>query len=98
MFAAVASLLQVGIKEQEELLKGLEEQRDAALPAIGNLVHDSVPVSDDEVCSVPFVNSGNVGWLVGWGGLGREGRGFGVGWGAMMEDEVASGRADDGEE
>lgn len=37
------------IKEQEELEKRLSEERDACLMQIGNLVHDSVPVSADEV-------------------------------------------------
>lgn len=41
--------MKVAIKEQEEVEKQLAEARDAAIPAIGNLVHDSVPISDDEV-------------------------------------------------
>ncbi len=40
---------QIAAKEDEE--KALAEQRDAAIIPIGNLVHDSVPISDDEVCA-----------------------------------------------
>ena len=40
---------QVGIKEQEEREKALVEALEAAIEPIGNLVHDSVPISDDEV-------------------------------------------------
>ena len=38
-----------GIKELEDREKELQESRDAALLPLGNLVHDSVPVSDNEV-------------------------------------------------
>ncbi len=34
----------------EEAAKEAEAVRDKAVMAIGNLVHDSVPVSNDEVC------------------------------------------------
>jgi seryl-tRNA synthetase len=37
------------IAELEEREKELSAARDAALLPIGNLVHDSVPVSNDEV-------------------------------------------------
>lgn len=33
----------------EAAAKALEAQRDALLITVGNLVHDSVPVSNDEV-------------------------------------------------
>lgn len=33
----------------DESLKAAEAARDAAIMAIGNLVHDTVPVDDDEV-------------------------------------------------
>lgn len=38
-----------GIKQQEELEKSLNEQLEASVQPIGNIVHDSVPISDDEV-------------------------------------------------
>lgn len=38
-----------GIKELEDREKQLEAERDETLVKIGNLVHDSVPVSDNEV-------------------------------------------------
>jgi hypothetical protein len=38
------------IAEAEKVEKELSEARDAAIVPIGNIVHDSVPVSDDEVC------------------------------------------------
>lgn len=38
-----------GIKELEEKEKELSEARDATLLPIGNLVHDTVPISDNEV-------------------------------------------------
>lgn len=41
-----------GIKEAEESVKDLAEQRDAALLPIGNLVHETVPISDDEANNV----------------------------------------------
>jgi seryl-tRNA synthetase len=41
-----------GIKDAEESVKDLAEQRDAALLPIGNLVHDTVPISDDEANNV----------------------------------------------
>lgn len=44
--------LKVGIKEAEELEKQLAESRDAALVPIGNLVHSTAPVSDDEANNV----------------------------------------------
>lgn len=40
--------MKVAIKEGEELEKTLAEARDAALLPIGNLVHDTVPISDNE--------------------------------------------------
>lgn len=42
------------ISAGEERLQQLELARDAALAHIGNLVHDSVPVDDDEVCFPPL--------------------------------------------
>lgn len=44
--------MKAGIKELEDLEKALVEERDAALLPIGNLVHDSVPVHDDEANNV----------------------------------------------
>ena len=41
--------MKVGIKEAEEREKQLQEALEASVLPIGNLVHDSVPVSDDEV-------------------------------------------------
>lgn len=41
--------MKAGIKAAEEAEKELALARDAALLDIGNLVHDTVPVSDDEV-------------------------------------------------
>ena len=41
--------MKVGIKEAEEREKQLQEALEASVQPIGNLVHDSVPVSDDEV-------------------------------------------------
>ena len=40
--------MKVGIKEVEEEEKALAAERDAAILPIGNLVHDTVPVHDDE--------------------------------------------------
>uniref|UniRef100_A0A061RM96 serine--tRNA ligase n=1 Tax=Tetraselmis sp. GSL018 TaxID=582737 RepID=A0A061RM96_9CHLO len=40
--------IKAGIAAQEEKEAALAEQRDRAIIPIGNLVHDSVPVSDDE--------------------------------------------------
>ena len=40
--------MKAGIKEAEEAEKVLAEARDAALVPIGNIVHDTVPISDDE--------------------------------------------------
>lgn len=40
--------MKAGIKDAEEEEKVLAEERDTALVPIGNLVHDTVPVSDDE--------------------------------------------------
>ncbi|CAG9463890.1 unnamed protein product [Pedinophyceae sp. YPF-701] len=40
------------IKQLEEQAKTAEDARDAAILPIGNLVHDSVPVSDDEANNV----------------------------------------------
>jgi seryl-tRNA synthetase len=40
--------MKVGIKEAEEEEKALAAERDAAILPIGNLVHDTVPVHDDE--------------------------------------------------
>ncbi|GAB4815456.1 hypothetical protein N2152v2_002502 [Parachlorella kessleri] len=41
--------MKAGIKEAEEREKALAEALEASVQPIGNLVHDSVPVSDDEV-------------------------------------------------
>lgn len=38
------------VVKAEEAAKEAEAVRDKAVMAIGNLVHDSVPVSNDEVC------------------------------------------------
>lgn len=40
--------MKAGIKAAEEEEKALAEARDAALLPIGNIVHDTVPISDDE--------------------------------------------------
>lgn len=37
------------IQDSEAAAVEAENERDASLKLIGNLVHDSVPVSDDEV-------------------------------------------------
>lgn len=42
----------IGIKGAEEKLQELEAERDAALAPIGNIVHSSVPISDDEANNV----------------------------------------------
>lgn len=39
-------------KEAEELAIQKEKQRDGKIRTIGNLVHDSVPVSNNEVCII----------------------------------------------
>eukprot|EP00889_Picochlorum_renovo_P004453 jgi/Picre1/31483/NNA_006835.t1 len=44
--------MKVTIKEAEAKLAELEEERDAAIAPIGNLVHSSVPISDDEANNV----------------------------------------------
>lgn len=44
--------LKVRIKEAEEAEKSLAEARDDALMHIGNLVHSSVPISDDEANNI----------------------------------------------
>lgn len=49
-----------GIKELEDREKELQESRDAALLPLGNLVHDSVPVSDNEV--IMIVGQERMGW------------------------------------
>ncbi len=53
------------IQETEEKEKEVIRQRDAKVVAIGNLVHDSVPVSQDEVrlCSRPGGQVQPWGWL-----------------------------------
>ena len=45
--------LKEGIGAAEKRLAEVEAARDAALAQIGNLVHDSVPVDDDEVRGRP---------------------------------------------
>jgi seryl-tRNA synthetase len=40
--------MKAGIKEAEDLEKSLAEALDASLLPIGNIVHDTVPISDDE--------------------------------------------------
>ncbi len=51
-----SSALKADTDKAEAAAKAAEKERDALLVTIGNLVHDSVPVSDDEVgcscCSV----------------------------------------------
>lgn len=44
--------MKAGIKEAEEKLQELEQARDDAIAPIGNLVHESVPISDDEANNV----------------------------------------------
>lgn len=44
--------MKVTIKEADAKLAELEEERDAAVAPIGNLVHSSVPISDDEANNV----------------------------------------------
>jgi seryl-tRNA synthetase len=44
--------MKVGIKEAEEAEKALQDALEAAVVPLGNLVHDSVPISDDEVCAL----------------------------------------------
>ena len=47
-----SSALKADTDKAEAAAKAAEKERDALLVTIGNLVHDSVPVSDDEVgCS-----------------------------------------------
>ena len=45
--------LKAAVAEAEEAAKAAQRQRDEAILPIGNLVHDSVPVDDDEVCPPP---------------------------------------------
>lgn len=65
-----SKVLKAQIAELEEKEQAIIAERDAALVPIGNIVHDSVPISDNEVRSWGTL----VGWwwAVGWGG-GREG-------------------------
>lgn len=51
--------MKVGIKEAEEEEKTLAAERDAAILPIGNLVHDTVPVDDDEENNVVVREIGN---------------------------------------
>lgn len=51
--------MKVGIKEAEEEEKALAAERDAAILPIGNLVHDTVPVHDDEENNVVVREIGN---------------------------------------
>lgn len=44
-------------KTKEDLATEKEKARDRKLKTIGNYVHESVPVSDNEVCPVSFAET-----------------------------------------
>lgn len=45
------------IEEAEKTSQKAQEARDRALELVGNYVHESVPVSSDEVCLTPMVHN-----------------------------------------
>lgn len=90
--------LKAKIAELEEKEKAIIAERDAALVPIGNIVHDSVPISDNEVrvcvdTERPLVHA----W---WGGggvmVGRQGGclGHGLGLGAAADARQSCCEAD----
>jgi seryl-tRNA synthetase len=48
--------LEKEVRRIEELALEKERKRDVKIKTIGNYVHDSVPISDNEVCSLAFHN------------------------------------------
>lgn len=54
-----SKVMKGGIKEAEENMQSLEAERDAAIAPIGNIVHSSVPISDDEANNVLVREIGN---------------------------------------
>ncbi len=54
---AAKTVMEGEIATMEQASEALEKQRDTKLKLIGNLVHDSVPVSKNEVLRVQCVSS-----------------------------------------
>ena len=74
--------LKAKIAEIEEREREVIKARDGKLMSIGNLVHDSVPISQDEVCAAEAVTKCQASWhacLLGQGMSGESAMRWGLG-------------------